>query len=252
MSPEEKQILTTALQTIADPRGNWEYGWHLLCELAGADPESHRAPFRLRSEDELRELVGASSTLKLQTPPGPNLGAAGATSTGPIPKTPGIEPARGAVTNHPTQAASNNLPTVLLVENDPDDDFLLRHAFKAARIANPVVTVPDGKTALDYLDGVGEFSDRNAHPMPGLILLDLRMPVIDGFGFLEHRQARPHLKDIPVVVRSSSILDRDVQRARELGADDYLEKPFTYEQRLEMVRALQAKWLGTGSRVSCK
>ena len=133
--------------------------------------------------------------------------------------------------------------TVLLVEDNPDDAFLIKRAFKKAKLANPLFVVEDGEEAVAYLVGEGEFADRNEHPLPMLILLDLKLPKMSGFEVLQWRMGNPGVKKIPVVVLTSSNQTPDIEKAYELGANSYLVKPVSFEGLMEMVRVLGMYWL---------
>ncbi len=133
--------------------------------------------------------------------------------------------------------------TVLLVEDNPDDAFLIKRAFKKAKLANPLFVVEDGEEAVAYLVGEGEFADRNEHPLPMLILLDLKLPKMSGFEVLQWRMGNPGVKKIPVVVLTSSNQTPDIKKAYELGANSYLVKPVSFEGLMEMVKVLGMYWL---------
>jgi CheY-like chemotaxis protein len=108
--------------------------------------------------------------------------------------------------------------TVLLVEDDLNDIFLVKRAFKRANLVNPLQVVTDGCEAVQYLIGEGKYADRQAHPLPDLIVMDLKMPRKTGLEVLEWLKKDGSLKRIPVVIVSSSDHLRDVNRAYELGA----------------------------------
>lgn len=137
------------------------------------------------------------------------------------------------------------LPTILLAEDDPDDAFLLQRALRKASFDNPVVHVHDGVEATDYLAGAGAFDDREVHPLPAVILLDLKMPRRSGFEVLAWLRDQPSLGRLPVVVLTSSRESADVNRAYELGANSYLVKPGSNEDLLEIARTLGLYWLLT-------
>ena len=132
---------------------------------------------------------------------------------------------------------------VLLAEDNANDELLMRMAFDDVGVSHSLFAVGDGKSALAYLSGEGRFNDREKHPVPALIIADLKMPVLDGFALLGELQSTPELDQIPVVVLSSSLHDDDIKRAKDLGANDYLVKPMTYAQLVEIVRSLHARWL---------
>ncbi len=137
----------------------------------------------------------------------------------------------------------NELSTILLVEDNPDDAELLEYAFRKAGIANPLLAVADGDAAVDYVGGRGAYADRTRHPLPELILLDLKLPRRSGFevlGFIRGQEATRHT---PVVVLTSSSQHGDIQRAYEAGANSYLVKPVGRDALIEMVRSLKAYWI---------
>jgi CheY-like chemotaxis protein len=143
----------------------------------------------------------------------------------------------------------NNAP-ILLAEDDENDRFFIRRALARSGLGNPLVAVRDGVEAVDYLAGIGSYADRASHPLPSLLLLDLKMPRMSGFDVLVWLATRPDFDELPVVVLSSSTLDSDIKRARELGADDYQVKPQEFERLVEMLRNLHSRWLAGGSEAT--
>ena len=135
---------------------------------------------------------------------------------------------------------------ILVAEDEEADVLFLRRAWRKAGIAHPLVHACDGEEAIRYLSGKPPFADRAQHPLPVLILLDLKMPQADGFAVLAWRQARPLLQQIPVVVLTSSAAPADQVKARQLGAADYLVKPQNPDDLLAVVQRLQARWLAPG------
>lgn len=131
---------------------------------------------------------------------------------------------------------------ILLVEDDPDDAELIAYAFEKAGIAGPLVTVGDGDAAFGYLMGSGAYADRAAHPLPGLILLDLKLPKRSGFEVLAHVRETEATRRTPVVVLTSSNQDGDIRRAYDLGANSYLVKPIGRDALLALVRTLETYW----------
>jgi len=133
---------------------------------------------------------------------------------------------------------------VLLAEDEEDDVFLMKRAFSAVALSNPLVAVPDGQEAIWYLAGEGNYADRSRHPEPCLLLLDLKMPKVNGFEVLEWLQHHPRLREnLPVVVLSSSEQEVDVRRAFELGAHDYYVKASSFERLRELVEKIKQRWL---------
>jgi CheY-like chemotaxis protein len=135
--------------------------------------------------------------------------------------------------------------TVLLVEDDPNDVLLFRHAFKKAQLTNPLEVVDNGDSAVDYLVGTGKYGDRSRYPLPILILLDLKLPRRSGFEVLEWLRQQPGLRRLPVVVLTSSKQSVDVNRAYDLGANSYLVKPVALDDLLNMITMLNHYWLNT-------
>jgi CheY-like chemotaxis protein len=134
-------------------------------------------------------------------------------------------------------------PTVLLAEDDPDDVLLTQIAFEKARLANPLHIARDGEEALEYLAGEGKYANRDLYPLPILLLLDLKMPKLNGFQVLEWLKSHPEIEHIPVAVMTSSDHDPDISRAYALGADSYLIKPPDARALLALVQRLHAYWL---------
>ena len=118
---------------------------------------------------------------------------------------------------------------VLIAEDDPMDVFLIQRAFAAAGVSASMRFVRDGQEALDYLGGEAAYSDRQANPLPDLMLLDLKTPKVDGFGVLKWARGRPELKGLRVIVLNSSEDMRDVNAAYRLGPNSFLIKPMDFE-----------------------
>jgi CheY-like chemotaxis protein len=118
--------------------------------------------------------------------------------------------------------------TVLLVEDDLNDIFLVKRAFKKARIPNPLQIVTDGVEAIHYLQGDGKYADRDHYPLPSLIVMDIKMPRKSGFEVLEWIKSDGVMKRIPVVIVSSSDQPDDIDKAYEYGANAYMIKPVDF------------------------
>jgi CheY-like chemotaxis protein len=140
------------------------------------------------------------------------------------------------------------VPAMLLVEDDPDDLALAKHAFAKARLSNPLYFVRDGEEAIDYLAGHGAFVDRDKYPMPFLVLLDLHLPKLNGFEVLRWIKAQPELAGIRVAVFTSSQEERDYQEATKLGADSYYQKPGSLEELTALMLRLNAHWVLTDGK----
>jgi len=132
---------------------------------------------------------------------------------------------------------------VLVAEDDPSDVFLLRRAFSVAGVSAVLHFVRDGQEAIDYLCGEADFANREAHPLPDLLLLDLKMPRLNGFDVLLWLRQQPGLKRLPVTVLTSSDQPQDVNRAYDLGANSYLLKPHNSHELSELVQRVQKYWL---------
>src|SRR5512146_292359 len=133
---------------------------------------------------------------------------------------------------------------VLLAEDEEHDVFLMQRAFGLAGVANRLIAVRDGQEAIRYLHGQGPYADRSRFPEPCLLLLDLKMPLVDGFEVLGWVRQHPAWRDaLPVIVLSSSDHEKDVQKAFELGAHDYLAKPMNFNALVALVRELKRGWL---------
>jgi CheY-like chemotaxis protein len=133
--------------------------------------------------------------------------------------------------------------TILVAEDQEDDALLLRLAFRKAASKSMLKFVPDGLAALAYLQGEGEYADRNEYPFPGFLLLDLKMPRMGGLEVLELIRQDAHLKKLVVVIFTSSDQERDIDRALELGANSYLIKPSHLDDLTSLVRRLEDYWL---------
>jgi len=126
----------------------------------------------------------------------------------------------------------------LYVEDNPDDVFFVRHAFRKAAPQIQLLAVSDGKAAQDYLLGAVPFQDRSTHPLPELVLMDLKLPMMTGLEVLEWMKGQPGLRDIPVFILSSSSEKPDVERAGSLGANGYFTKPGSMKALMEIVQRL--------------
>lgn len=124
---------------------------------------------------------------------------------------------------------------ILVVDDDEAYELILPRLFE--KVDSPVSFrfVCDGVEAIDYLTGTEKFSDRNKYPLPKLVLLDIKMPRVDGFEVLEWKRKQPHLAALPVVVWSSSELPADIEKAMALGASDYIVKPMFGHGLIEMI-----------------
>lgn len=132
--------------------------------------------------------------------------------------------------------------TILMADDDADDQEFTRSAMRESRLANDLRCVDDGEELLDYLHRRGRFADPKDSPRPGLILLDLNMPRVDGREALREIKADPKLKHIPIVVLTTSKTEEDILRSYNLGANCFISKPVTFEGLVEVVRVLDRHW----------
>jgi len=132
---------------------------------------------------------------------------------------------------------------VLLVEDNPDDATLTELAFKRARVDNKLISVCDGREALHYLFPQCDGSTRDSSCMPGLILLDLNLPLVSGLDVLKELKADEDTKGIPVIVLTSSSEESDRTESNRLGASEYIRKPTGLTEFVEIVKRIEARWL---------
>ena len=132
---------------------------------------------------------------------------------------------------------------ILLVEDNPRDEALTRRALKKSNIVNEVVAARDGVEALDYLFGTGKYAGRDMSIMPQLILLDLKLPKVNGLQVLQKIREEERTRRLPVVVFTSSSEEEDMIKSYDLGANSYVRKPVDFEQFLEATRQLGLYWL---------
>ena len=138
---------------------------------------------------------------------------------------------------------TNKDETILLVEDNPDDVELTMRAFRKNNIANNVVVARDGVEALDYLFCRGPYAGRNIKDIPRLILLDLKLPKLDGLQVLERLRADENTRLIPVVILTSSKEEQDLISGYELGANSYVRKPVDFNKFVEAVKHIGLYWL---------
>lgn len=136
--------------------------------------------------------------------------------------------------------------TILLVEDNEDDEFALKRAVKKAGVDNPLRVAADGQQAVDYLTACADVSMRGQYPLPCLVLLDLKLPYRDGFEVLEWIRGQPHLAATVVVMLTGSNEARDQQRAYALGARSYLVKPASPDDIKRLLDSLQSYWRRSG------
>lgn len=132
---------------------------------------------------------------------------------------------------------------VLLVEDDPAHAEIVKRNFETGRIANRLMHVADGQLALDYLKRVNEFKDPAVSPRPGLILLDLRLPKVDGIEVLRRIKADQDLSHIPVVILTTSDAETDKVKAYDCHANSYLVKPVDFDEFVKLISVMGGYWL---------
>ncbi|MDY9924612.1 response regulator [Methanobacterium sp.] len=132
---------------------------------------------------------------------------------------------------------------ILLVEDNPTDAELTMRALKRKNLANRLVWVKDGAEALDFIYAQGQFQDRDPEDLPRLILLDLRMPKVDGLEVLKRIKANEQTRKIPVVVLTSSQQDKDVVESYKLGVNSYVSKPVEFDEFIDAVSTLGLYWM---------
>lgn len=135
-------------------------------------------------------------------------------------------------------------PQILVVEDDENDVFFLRRALQSTGVQADLHIAGDGRQALDYLHGRGEFADRTRHPLPNIVLLDLKVPYVSGLDVLRQIRATPELRKLIVIVLTSSALDSDVVQAYEIGANSFLVKPSRLEEQKLVAQRIADYWLG--------
>ncbi len=132
--------------------------------------------------------------------------------------------------------------TLLLADDDPDDRLLAEQALEKSRVANDLRCVEDGEELLDYLRHRGKYADPKESPRPGLILLDLNMPRKDGREALREIKGDPKLRDIPVIVLTTSKAEEDIARSYNLGVNSYITKPVKFSALVDVMKAIGKYW----------
>lgn len=133
--------------------------------------------------------------------------------------------------------------TILMADDDEDDRLLTQDALAESRVLNELHFVEDGVELLEYLERKGKFVDKSISPRPGLILLDLNMPRMDGREALEAIKENPNLKGIPVVILTTSKQEEDMVKGYNLGAASYITKPVTFDGLVELMKTLGKYWV---------
>ena len=133
--------------------------------------------------------------------------------------------------------------TILHVEDDSNDALLFQHACRRAGMDVNLQVVADGEQALSYLKGADQFNNREAHPFPNLVVLDLKLPRVNGFDVLAWMRNENELRRLPVIVLTSSSHQSDVERAYDLGANSFLVKPLAVEALIDLAKGINQYWL---------
>ncbi len=133
--------------------------------------------------------------------------------------------------------------TILLVEDNPDDIELTLQALKKSKITNEIIVVRDGAEALEYLMGMGQYAERDISMVPAVVLLDLKLPKVDGLEVLRRVRAMDHTKLLPVVILTSSREEQDILTGYSYGVNSYVRKPVDFIQFAEAVSHLGLYWL---------
>jgi two-component system, response regulator len=136
-----------------------------------------------------------------------------------------------------------NNKTILLVEDNPDDEDLMIRALKKNNIANEIVVARDGVEALDYFFATGKYTGRDVSDLPQLVLLDLKLPKIDGFEVLKKIRSDKRYKCVPIVILTTSTEQRDIVESYNLGANSFVQKPVDFNEFMEATRHLGTYWL---------
>lgn len=132
--------------------------------------------------------------------------------------------------------------TILIADDDPEDRMLAEDALKESRLINDIRFVEDGEELLEYLQHRGKYTDPESSPRPGMILLDLNMPRMDGREALKIIKTDAELRRIPVVVLTTSQAEQDIYRSYDLGVNSFIIKPVTFESLVNIMRVLEAYW----------
>jgi two-component system response regulator len=133
--------------------------------------------------------------------------------------------------------------TILLVEDNADDELLTLHALKSNNIRNPVVVAHDGVEAIEYLFATGRYADRRVSDLPAMVLLDLKLPRIDGLEVLARVREDERTRYVPVIILTSSAEDRDLAEGYRLGCNSYVRKPVDFDEFMGATHQLGMYWL---------
>jgi CheY-like chemotaxis protein len=142
-----------------------------------------------------------------------------------------------------SQQPPDGQAAILFVDDDSNDMLLVQRALNKAGLSYPLIHKRDGEEAIDYLSGNPPYFDRAKHPLPRLILLDIKMPKMNGFDVLGWLQRQPALAKIPVVILTASVRVEDQSEAEKLGAAGYRTKPVDFGELVDIIRDVDARWL---------
>ena len=132
--------------------------------------------------------------------------------------------------------------TILMADDDDEDRMMAKKAWDNSRLANDLRFVEDGEELMEYLGRRGEYADPASSPRPGLILLDLNMPKMDGREALREIKSTPELRRIPIVVLTTSKAEEDIFRSYDLGANSFISKPVTFDRRVAIIQQIGTYW----------
>jgi len=144
-----------------------------------------------------------------------------------------------------------NTRTILLVEDNSDDEALALRAFSRIAVSNEIVVARDGVEAMDYLFGGGNYRDRDINMTPAVVLLDLKLPRLDGFAVLSRIRAHELTRLLPVVMLSSSTEERDIARSYSLGANSYIRKSVDYDKFMKVAETIGFYWFDLNEAPPC-
>ncbi len=139
-------------------------------------------------------------------------------------------------------AEGEKVVRILLVEDNPDDVRITQRALKEAKVINQLWVVGDGQEALDFLEHKGQYQDKSTSPKPGLILLDINLPKVNGLEVLKKIKESPDLKKIPTVMLTVSRRDEDVVKGYNSGCNSFIQKPVEFEKFVEVVKQIELYW----------
>lgn len=143
------------------------------------------------------------------------------------------------------RAQEQEMVRILLVEDNPDHALMVKRALSKGKLVNEIAWVKDGQEALDYLFHQGVYTDGGSASTPGLILLDLKLPKLDGFEVLSRMKQTPRLKMIPVIILTTSAQEEEINRCYALGANSYITKPVQFSEFAEKIKDLELYWILT-------